>query len=73
MMWCKALGMKWSSLHPPFHTDDQNLFSLGPTGKSKIKKLCQNNKSGSKNFGFQFPGIKEKSGNCRSAETHALS
>jgi len=71
MLWCKPLGMKWSSLHPPFHTDDQNSFSLGPTGK--LKKKCQNNKSGSRNFGFQFPGINEKSRNCRNAETYALS
>jgi len=33
VLWCKPLGMKWSSLHPPLHTDDQNLFNLGPTGK----------------------------------------
>jgi hypothetical protein len=38
MLWCKPLGMKCSSLNSPFHTDDQNLLSLGTTGYSKTKK-----------------------------------
>jgi hypothetical protein len=64
--------MKCSSLHLPFHTGDQNLFSLGPTDIKKIKKKNQNNKTGSINFGFQSPGVEEKPGNCKNAETHAL-
>jgi len=38
----------------------QNLaFNLGQTDNSETKILCQNNQSGSKNFGFPTPRVED--------------
>jgi len=49
-------------LRPSFDPVNQNVtFGFGPTGKSEAKRLCQTIHSGSKNLGFQFPGVEEDS------------
>ena len=68
-LWCKPLAATCYSLRPPCDPVNQNVtFGFGLTGKSEAQRLCPTSQSGSKNFGFKYPGVGEDSGTCTNTE-----